>query len=300
MKYRPNADATILMVKARRWLSSSNITFWSLIWIVAALLPYFIFGLIIPHSTRPIWFKIVTYIFTDLPLLIAVLLCLRNWLHQRVPSGKWVWLLFGLGIFSYLVGEVILSVWELYWGLKLDGSPADLAFIGFYMLMVWGLGLVIAGHRISLSWQQRGLLLLVSAVAIAIAIQLINGASPVIAPVVNHPASNTWVTQFERVLKPFAPTFNLFYILVDVILIILATILSLGFWGGRLGKTWQIVAQGIVCLYIADVRFAYLAKTTGYESGDFMEIFWIAGMLQLGIAAAVEWENSYRVKRLLE
>ncbi len=300
MKYRPNADATILMVKARRFLSSSNITFWSLIWILAASLPYFIFSFVIPDNNRPIWFKIGTYIFTDIDLLIATFLCFRNWRHQRVPSGKWVWLLFGLATFAYLVGEVILSGWELYWGLKPAGSPADLAFMVFYVLMVWGLVQVIASQRLSLNWQQSILLFLVSAGAIAIALQLLSGAETVVPPLANGVPVNTWIAQFDRALKPWAPAFNLLYVIADVSLIILATILSLGFWGGRLGKTWQIVAQGIACLYIADVRFAYLVKTTGYESGDFMEIFWIAGMLQLGIAAAVEWENSYRVKRLLE
>jgi hypothetical protein len=200
----------------------------------------------------------------------------------------------------FLGGEIILSLWELYWGLPPHGSPADLAFVGFYILMVWGLGIVVNGQQITLSWPQGILLLLVSATAMAIALQLLGGAEKIIPSPAIYPHNHPWVTQLDRSFKPLAANFNRFYILADVLLIILATILSLGFWGGRLGKTWQIMAQAIACLYIADIRFAYLTKTTGYESGDFIEVFWIAGILQLGIAAAVEWENSYRVKRLLE
>jgi hypothetical protein len=299
MKYRPNADATILMVKARRFLSSSNITLWSLIWMAVAAVPYLIFNFMMPHSPRPLWFKIGSYVVTGLALLMATFLCFRNWRHQRVPSGKWVWLLFALATFTYLVGKVILAGRELYWGLPLHGSPADVAFIGFYVLIVWGCSLLMLGCRISLNWQQGIILLSVSAVATAIALQLIDNVGGVLAPVAIPVSSNAWVNQFDRFLQPFAQTFNLFYIMADVVLIIIATILSLGFWGGQLGKTWQIMAQAIACFYIADVRWAYLAKTTGYTSGDFSEIFWIAGILQLGIAAAVEWENSYRVKRLL-
>jgi hypothetical protein len=300
MKYRPNADATILMVKARRFLSSSNITFWSLIWIGAAAIAYGIFNWIIPQQAQHLWFKISTYVVTDLALFMATFLCFRNWQHQRVPSGKWVWLLFSVATFSYLVGEIILSLWELYWGLPPHGSPADLAFVGFYILMVWGLGIVVKGQQITLSWPQGLVLLVVSATAMVIALHLLGSAEKIIPSPATYLHSNPWVTQFDRSLKPFAANFNRFYVLADVLLIILATILSLGFWGGRLGKTWQIMAQAIACLYIADLRFDYLSKTTGYTSGDFIEVFWIAGILQLSIAAAVEWENSYRVKRLLE
>ena len=36
----------------------------------------------------------------------------------------------------------------------------------------------------------------------------------------------------------------------------------------------------------------------GYESGSMMEVFWIFGIVQFGVAAALEFDNSIRARRL--
>jgi hypothetical protein len=209
----------------------------------------------------------------------------------------WTWLLLGSATLIYLIGEVFLLWWEMQWGSRPDGSPADLAFAGFYLLIAWALGLVLVQQHLTLNRQQSIVLIVVSAIATVIALTLVTGNA--IPRLVTPLPSHHWLAPIDRQLQPFTPLFNVFFILMESVLLLMATMLSIGFWSGRLGKTWQIVAQGIACLYVADLRFAYLTKTTGYASGDFMEIFWIAGILQLGIAAAVEWESSYGVKRLL-
>jgi hypothetical protein len=61
-----------------------------------------------------------------------------------------------------------------------------------------------------------------------------------------------------------------------------------------------VMAQALVCICLADVWFAYLAKTASYQSGDLMELFWLAGLLQLSICAALEWENGQRLRRLMQ
>lgn len=108
-----------------------------------------------------------------------------------------------------------------------------------------------------------------------------------------------WVVAIDRWMKPFVNTFNLFYVLGDLLLLIFASILFCGFWGGQLGLPWRMTAQAVLCFYIADTWFAYAnSQMQGYESGFIMEVFWIFGIVQFGIAAALEFDNSIRARRL--
>jgi hypothetical protein len=100
-------------------------------------------------------------------------------------------------------------------------------------------------------------------------------------------------------MQPLAASFNLFYVLCDLVLLTFAAILFLGFWDGRLGLPWRMTAQAVLCFYIADTWFAYAHnRVQGYESGFIMEVFWIFGIVQFGMAAALEFDNSIRARRL--
>ncbi len=113
----------------------------------------------------------------------------------------------------------------------------------------------------------------------------------------NHPPD--WIVAIDRWMQPLVSTFNLFYVLCDSILLIFAAILYLGFWGGQLGRPWRTTAQAVLCFYIADTWFAYANnRVQGYQSGSIMEVFWVFGIVQFGIAAALEFDNSIRARRL--
>jgi hypothetical protein len=100
-------------------------------------------------------------------------------------------------------------------------------------------------------------------------------------------------------MQPLVSYLNLFYILCDVVLLIFAAILFLGFWGGNLGVPWRVISQAVFCFYIADTWFAYANhQVKGYESGFIMEVFWIFGIVQFAIAAALEFDNSIRARRV--
>jgi hypothetical protein len=108
-----------------------------------------------------------------------------------------------------------------------------------------------------------------------------------------------WVLAIDRSMQPLVTTFNLFYVLCDLVLLAFAAILLLGFWGGQLGLPWRMAAQAVLCFYIADTWFASAHdRVQGYESGSIMEVFWIFGIVQFGIAAALEFDNSIRARRL--
>jgi hypothetical protein len=296
MDYRNSTETTILRIKSQSRWNSAKVTAWGTVFLVFVLTIYLMFGFTEVGTARPIWFKFVTSFFSTIAMLGTFSLCWRNSLQAHIPSGQKVWGLFSWATIAILMSQMLTAIWELGFGLKSGASPADFCNVAFYALTIWGLGLVMAQQKVALS---RIHMLMVGIVAVAasiIAMQIMISATFSTSTSISGVA---WANSINHLLQPLVEVFGLFYLFSDVALIVMAAILFLGFWGGRMGTTWQIVSQGLACIYLADMRFAFLAKTGGYESGDLLEVFWIAGFVQLSIAAALEWENAHRVKRLL-
>jgi hypothetical protein len=55
---------------------------------------------------------------------------------------------------SWFIGNLIFGVWELYFGLSPEVSPADLFYITFYLFLSWGMVLAVLPRRLNLEvWQ---------------------------------------------------------------------------------------------------------------------------------------------------
>jgi hypothetical protein len=296
MDYRNSTETTILRIKSQNHWNSGKVTAWGTVFLVFVLTIYLMFGLTEIGVARPVWYKFITSFFSTIALFGTFSLCWRNSLQTHIPSGQKVWGLFSWATIAILMSQMLTIVWELGFGIKSGASPADIFNVAFYILTIWGLGLVMAQQKVALS---RMHMLMVGIVAVASTIIAMQIMTSVTLSPANTTSSLAWANSIDQLLQPLVEFFGLFYLFSDVALIVMAAILFLGFWGGRMGRTWQVVAQGLACIYLADMRFAFLAKTGGYESGDLLEVFWIAGFVQLSIAAALEWENAHRVKRLL-
>ncbi len=313
-------------------LRGENITYWGIFWSIISLALYLNFSVVEPGTTRPIWFIISTTGMEEIGLLISGCLCWRNWQSQYIPSGRGVWLLFAIATLAFFVGNLWFCAWELLWGLDPAASAGNIWFALFYLMLIAGVRLAILDRDVQLARLQWILVMSVATLGLMIgcwlttitaraeftpphttissteAITLVNrhveGGVP--APTMPQNISKTesllpprWVSEIDRAMQPLVTTFNLFYVLCDLVLLIFAAILFLGFWGGNLGLPWRTIAQAVLCFYIADTWFAYASnQVQGYESGFIMEVFWIFGIVQLGIAAALEFDNSIRARRL--
>ncbi len=295
MDYRRSTELTILKHKSQKRWSSSKVTAYGTVFLVFILSIYLMFGLVEVGTVRPIWFKLSTNLFIILALLGSIALSWRNSLQTHIPSGRKVWHLFSWAGIAILISQIMSVVWEFYFGISSSGSPADLFNVAFYILTIWGLGLVVTQQKVALNGPKMMLVAAVAVAAMVVAGQIITGVT--LSP--GNVAAEPWVNSMMQLFQPLAEVFGLFYLLSDIVLIVLAAVLFLGFWGGRMGTTWQVIAQGLACIYLADMRFAMLSKAGGYESGDLLEVFWIAGFVQISIAAALEWENAHRVQRQL-
>lgn len=107
-----------------------------------------------------------------------------------------------------------------------------------------------------------------------------------------------WVLAIDEKLKPIGGIVSLFYIVSDVVLLILATMLLLAFWGGRFSQSWRMIAAAAVSLYIADMWLKWAENhVENYQSGSLPEVFWVFSGVLFAIGAALEYDTSSRSRR---
>ncbi|HAN73123.1 MAG TPA: hypothetical protein DCQ51_00845 [Planktothrix sp. UBA8407] len=108
-----------------------------------------------------------------------------------------------------------------------------------------------------------------------------------------------WVEAIDSKLEPLAFGVNLFYIIGDVFLLILATALILAFWGGRFSQSWRMIAFAIFSLYIADMYFKWAdSRGSGeYESGGLLEVFFVFTGVLFAVGAILEYDISTRSRQ---
>ena len=135
-------------------LNGQKIVYGGIAWAVISLLFFLLFSITAPGEESPLWYLIGTYVLETLPFLGAAILCYRNWRSPQIASGRNVWLGIGLGMISWFIGNLIFGVWELYFGLSPEVSPADLFYITFYLFLSWGMVLAVLPRRLNLEvWQ---------------------------------------------------------------------------------------------------------------------------------------------------
>ncbi len=107
-----------------------------------------------------------------------------------------------------------------------------------------------------------------------------------------------WVKDLEVLLSPLKTYVTLFYIVGDVLLLIIATTLLLAFWGGRFSQSWRMIAAATFSFYIADMWFKYAAvNIPEYQSGQLLEVFFVFSGVLFGIGAVLEHDLSTRSTR---
>ncbi|MDY6901324.1 MAG: hypothetical protein SWZ49_25100 [Cyanobacteriota bacterium] len=268
--------------------NTQNIMLASIGWGVLALLYFLLFSAKIPDADgvakRAEWYVIGTNIFEALAYLGAGILCLRNWRSRQIVSGRNVWLLFGIGMLSYFLGGIFFGYTEIILGEEPFPSVGDIFFVVTYLLVSIGMILAVASRRINLEVWQWIIVLAIAAFGSALA-WLISQPDPTATAAATEVASG-WKDQIGTFL-------NWFYVVSDVLLLIIATSLLLAFWGGRSSLPWQMIAVATFSLYIADIWFKWANRVpSNYQSGDVLEVCWVFSGVLFGMGAALEHEAS--------
>jgi surface polysaccharide O-acyltransferase-like enzyme len=214
-----------------------------------------------------------TNIFEALAYLNAGILCLRNWRSPQIMSSRNVWLAMAIGMISYFLGGIFFGYTEIVLKEEPDASIGDVFFVLSYVSLGVGMILAVAARRINLEKWQWLIVLAIGVFGSLLAwwISMQQGTAP----------EDTIVT-----------VLNWFYIVSDVLLLIIATTLLLAFWGGRVSQSWRMIAAAAFSLYIADMWFKYASQNPNYQSGEILEVFWVFSGVLFGMGAALEHDAS--------
>ena len=166
-----------------------NIIYWAFGWSALSLFVYIFFSGPAQGIERPLWYRIFTaYILQNVPLLIAGLLCIRNGLSRRMPSGSKVWLLMGIALISFLVGNIFFSSWELIWHLNSTGSLGDPFFTIFYICLSLAMFIAITSKRVRLKLYQWAIVAGIGLYAAIILLWILKPPSVSLATAVPEPS----------------------------------------------------------------------------------------------------------------
>jgi hypothetical protein len=268
--------------------STQNIVIASFAWGILALLYFLLFSIEIstgPNDPgkRAEWYIIGTNIFEAIAYLKAGILCLRNWRSPQIVSGGNVWLAMGIGMLSYFLGGIFFGYTEIVLQEEPFPSIGDIFFVITYLFVGIAMILAVASRRINLeAWQWIIILAIaISGSAIAWLISKETGKAEVAA----------WAIQI-------APALNWFYVVMDVVLLIIATALLLAFWGGRVSLSWRMIAAAAFSLYIADMWQKYATTSIeNYQSGGILEVFYVWSGVLFGVGAVLEYDASLNRSR---
>jgi hypothetical protein len=268
--------------------STQNLVLAGIGWAVLALLYFLLFSAKIPgtdgQETRADWYVIGTNIFEAIAYLGAGVLCLRNWLSPQIVSSRNVWLSIGLGMLAYFLGGIFFGYTEIVLKEEPDVSLGDIFFVLTYLFLGAGMTLAVISRRINLEkWQWL----------IVFAIGLFGS---VLAWWISMQQAAQQAAQQLPSPETLNVILNWFYVVSDVVLLIIATTLLLAFWGGRVSLSWRMIAAAAFSLYIADMWFKY-AQGPNYQSGEILEVFWVFSGVLFGMGAVLEYDASLNRKR---
>jgi FtsH-binding integral membrane protein len=304
-------------------------------WGVVTLLFFLLFSSPGEDGVQPDWFLAGINLLEMGAFFLASLLCFRNWRSSQIVSGRNVWLWIGLGLLVYAIGIALFFIWGTVWGLDPAVSLGDFFFITSYVFLATGMFKAVLPRRLNLELAQwlivvgiglAGILLAVfvnlaagevaadtglppapRAVYLAQAQPGTDPADPTLedvptAPVVapepaDTPEAPEAVLALDSALEPLADIVGLLYLIGDMVLLVIAGTLLVAFWGGRYSQSWKLIAIAALCLYVADMFFAYAINTDTYVEGNLWEVFWTFSAVFFGLGAVVEHAVSVNSRR---
>jgi hypothetical protein len=295
-------------------------------WGVVTLLFFLLFTAPGEDGSQPGWFLLGINLLETGAFFLASVLCFRNWRSTQIVSGRTVWFWIGLGLLSYVFGNILFFLWGNLWGLDPAVSLGDFFYIFSYIFLAAGMFKAVLPRRLNLEFSQwlivvgigLGGILLTIFVNLAAAEAAVVPAAPapafyltqaappvapeVVPPAVPEPVAEAssapgWVLQLDGLLEPLEGVTSLLYQIGDIVLLIIAGTLLVAFWGGRYSQSWKLIAIAAFCLYIADMFFAYAVNTGTYVEGSLWEVFWTFSAVFFGLGAVVENAVSVNSRR---
>ncbi|MDX6626713.1 MAG: hypothetical protein QOE56_1702 [Solirubrobacterales bacterium] len=177
---------------------------------------------------------------------------------------RWPWVVLGIGLFSYAVGESCLLFVQQ--GLTTFPTTADFFWLPAYPLVLTAVVLLVREQRSS---NRLGISLDATIVALAV-------------------GALAYELLFDRYLNVEDATAvvggQLYYSMLDLALVTMV-VLVVAQSRGRAGKAYAVLGLGAIALLIGDLINVKLLISENYVPGTLLDASWPAGVLLLGLAS---------------
>jgi hypothetical protein len=288
----------------------------ALFWGMLAFYLALAFGSPLAEQTVPKWYLIVACILEQGAFLGAAWLCLRNWRYPQLVSDRRIWLFLGLGASLYCIGNFCFFYWEVVLERSPEVTLGDPFYVVAYPSLLTGMLFAVSSRGLYLKAWQWVVIAIVTGIAIALAWLVTHPPSPTLSSVGLMKANTksyeiasvgtaflavakppTWVVAVEKSLEPLLGILSLIYLINDVLLLVIAAVLLMNYWGGRFSQTWTLIALAALLLYIADIYFAYVVAHGDYTTNSILDMFWTFSAIFLGLGSAWEYDLSVNPRR---
>jgi hypothetical protein len=158
------------------------------------------------------------------------------------------WRLFAAGLLGFLLGQAVLSGYQLVGGTSPYPSPGDAFFLAGYPLLILACVSFIGAYRdsglpVGSTGQHVGLALAAAALFLVVGHRLL---SPVLA---------SDAPPLERSLTALYPALD-FLLLIPILILVRITA---PFLGGRVFRAWALLLGGMISQSAGDILYAYVA-----------------------------------------
>jgi diguanylate cyclase (GGDEF)-like protein len=201
----------------------------------------------------------------DAVVVSAGLACLLR--ARGAGSERLAWLIIAAAILSWAAAEIYWTAYILDNPDAPYPSPADVGYLAFYPLAIAGVYLLVRARTEDLDWRlwMDGLIAGLGTAAL--------GAALIFEFVADHATGTT---------IEIATT--LAYPLGDIVLLaIVVGVIALTRW--RPGRTWSLLAAGLVAMAVADVAFTLQTTESSLPGGDWVEPIYLLSAALLGAEA---------------
>ena len=137
-------------------------------WALVALLFFLFFSVPPEGEEQADWYFVGITILETGAFAVASLLCFRNWRSSQIVSGRNVWLLIGLGLFSYTLGNILFYIWGNVWGKDPSVSLGDVFYLLCYIFLAIGMLQAVLPRRLHLEVSQRFIVIIIGILGIVL------------------------------------------------------------------------------------------------------------------------------------